>query len=498
MHKFKKSFGLFKQVLPLISLLLLFSCEKNYPPKIVKTEFVRQPGIGNTSFNLRVEASDPDLDQLTYLWESVLGEFTQSPDQSETVWEAPSSTTDREYTVRVTVSDGKAEVTDSLDILVQAITYGRISGFALYTGTRVPVPEALVSIDRKEAITDINGAFLIEGVRTGRQTLTAEKADFTMGSTEVLIKTGLVTANVNLTSEKYTGKLYGQITGNRTGEPKPFYKVIVLNPDDSESELTFISSGSGYYEVSWIPLGFRRIIVKDDVRIRMETLIYLDSPERQFNIQIPEPFLFKDTRDNREYQAVRIFGQIWMAENLAFIPRVSPPYDQGGIWVYGYSGTDVEAAKSTSNYAAYGCLYDWETAMSDDYGNGRDICPPGWHLPDDQDWKNLEQALGMDPIELDSVGWRFTGSLGRKLKFESGWDSDGNGTNSSGFAAMPAGYRAATGVFLGIFGYTNFWVASEYDTETAWRRYLYYNQLAIGRFNDFKTSGFSVRCMKNN
>jgi uncharacterized protein (TIGR02145 family) len=229
----------------------------------------------------------------------------------------------------------------------------------------------------------------------------------------------------------------------------------------------------------------------------METLVYLEAVEYQFNVAVPEPFRFNDTRDNHEYQAVRISSQIWMAENLAFLPRVAPTFNQGGIWVYGYSGFDPAAARLTENFAKYGCLYDWNTAVSDTMGNGRDICPPGWHLPDDQEWKSMEMALGMNPVELDSTGWRFSGDVGKKIKFEAGWDSDGNGSNSSSFSALAAGYRYATGGFLGMGGFATFWTSSEYDDESAYRRYLYYNQGAIGRFNDFRTSGFSVRCIKD-
>jgi uncharacterized protein (TIGR02145 family) len=103
----------------------------------------------------------------------------------------------------------------------------------------------------------------------------------------------------------------------------------------------------------------------------------------------------------------------------------------------------------------------------------------------------------MEAVELDSTGWRFTGDVGKKIKIETGWESDGNGSNSSSFSAIPAGYRYATGGFLGMGGFATFWTSTVYDKESSYRRYLYYNQNAIGRFNDFNTSGFSVRCVKD-
>ncbi len=475
---------------------MVISCEKNFPPRIVNTEFARQPGIGNNSFTVRVEATDAELDPLTYQWSAPEGTF-EDADRSEAIWTAPATATDKDYEVVIAVSDGKDQTFDTLLIPVVAVRFAKLSGVAQFTGCKLPVGGAIIRIDGKSDTTALDGTFEIDGVRVGRQKITAEKTDFTTGQTDIMIREGQNSAIVKLTSPKYTCRLYGTIFGNMSNAPKSFHTITVLNPDFTDSDLKFISGSDGSYEIAGIPFGLTRLIVRDDIRARMETIVFLEVPEYQFNVAVPEPFRFTDTRDNHEYQAVRISSQIWMAENLAYLPHVSPSFTQGGIWVYGFSGFDVATARLTENYPKYGCLYDWKTAVSDTMGNGRDICPPGWHLPDDGEWKSMEIALGMDPIELDSTGWRFSGDVGRKIKLESGWDSDGNGSNSSSFSAKAAGYRYATGGFLGMGGFATFWTASEYDNESAYRRYLYYNQGAIGRFNDFMTSGFSVRCVKD-
>jgi uncharacterized protein (TIGR02145 family) len=487
----------FVLLLPLLAVFILFSCEKNLPPRIIKTEFAREPGIGNYNFNVRVEASDPELNKLTYQWSAAKGTFTGPTDQTDALWVAPATTVDDTYQLFITVSDGDAETMDTLVIPVAALRFAKLTGFALFTGCKVPVGGAIITLDGKTDTTELDGSFGFDGVRVGRQTITAQKPDFTVGTTKLMVVEGINNALVNLTSSKYTCKLSGKITGNMTHNPKPYYKVTILNADFTDSQLSFISSADGDYEISGIPLGLARLIVRDDVRARMETLVYLETEERVFNIAVPEPFRFTDSRDNKEYEAVRISSKIWMAQNLAFIPHVSPSFDQGGIWVYGYSGFDPAAAKATENYTKYGCLYDWTTATATTHGNGRDICPSGWHLPDDDEWKSLELALGMEAVELDSTGWRFTGDVGKKIKIETGWESDGNGSNSSSFSAIPAGYRYATGGFLGMGGFATFWTSTVYDKESSYRRYLYYNQNAIGRFNDFNTSGFSVRCVKD-
>ncbi len=484
----------------MILLIGLLSCEKNYPPRIFNTEFARLPGIGSTSFVLSVEASDANHDPMTYLWEAEAGEFIEDPEQSETTWAGPQPDQDTEYLITVTVSDGKESTVATLTIPLAAPTFGRLTGFAFFTGTTVPIHEAIISIQGKTDTTDFEGQYEIDGVRSGRQTVFGTKTDFTKGETDLIIQEGINEANVYMSSPKNSTRLYGTCMGNNSLEPKANLEIIVLNPDKSDSDLRALSDLDGSYEIPLIPHGLRYIIVRDENSIRGETLVYLETEEYLFNVPIREPFSFTDNRDGRTYGAVRIGGQVWMAENLAYLPHVSPSIEQGGIWVYGYHGSDVNEAKATDNYSTYGCLYDWHTAMDDNHGNGKDICPDGWHLPTDDEWKSLELTMGMEYHELDSVGWRLTGDVGRKLKASLGWDVEGNGSNSSSFTALPGGNRTSAGAFAGVPGYANFWMASTWSEDElyGWRRYLFYNRDAIGRYSDFKTTGSSVRCVRDN
>ncbi|MCK5820709.1 MAG: hypothetical protein KAH17_02440 [Bacteroidales bacterium] len=473
------------------------SCEKNYAPKIYDKGFARTSGLNSTTFVLWIDAKDANQDEISYLWESATGEFEGSTEKNEATWVGPQSSSDTEYKIFITVSDGKDFLTDSLMLTIAAPTYGRLNGFAYFRDTKIPIFEAVVSMWGKSDSTNIKGEFEIDGIMAGRQTLSGSKEDFTANSVDMLMREGLNEANIHLTSTTHTTKLYGHLLGNITGEPKPYLTVIILNPDFSESDLRTTSDGSGYYELPYVPHGLRYIKVKDEASVKMETIMYVDTPDRLFNVPIKEPFEFTDERDNKSYKAVRIGGQIWMMENLAYLPKVSSATATKGMWVYGYYGNSAQEAKDTYNYKTYGCLYDWSTAVSDSFANGRDICPPGWHLPTDDEFTSLEWNLGMSPIEKDSTGWILSGDVGKKLKAADGWDADGNGTNSSSFTALPAGNRSTGKVFLGIVGYGTFWTASELDDEYAWRRYLYYNRDAIGRFTDFKSNGYSVRCVQN-
>ena len=99
---------------------------------------------------------------------------------------------------------------------------------------------------------------------------------------------------------------------------------------------------------------------------------------------------FTDARDGTHYDAVKIGNQVWMAENLKYLPSVVGPATGSETaayyYVYDYDGTDVMAAKATANYTTYGVLYNWPAAMN--------ACPTGWHLPSDAEWTELTDYLG--------------------------------------------------------------------------------------------------------
>lgn len=213
---------------------------------------------------------------------------------------------------------------------------------------------------------------------------------------------------------------------------------------------------------------------------------------QQINIVMEVPEMsgtFIDSRDGHEYKWVKIGEQIWMAENLAYLPSVSPPAEESGTepyyYVYGYNGTSVSEAKATDNYITYGVLYNWPAAKTN--------CPPGWHLPTDDEWKQLEMAIGMSQSEADKFGWRGTDE-GTKLKATSGWNNNGNGTDDFGFGALPGGFRdISNGNFHGVDYEGDWWSA----TETAWTRHLLYSASRVRRYSYFYENGFSVRCVKD-
>ena len=204
---------------------------------------------------------------------------------------------------------------------------------------------------------------------------------------------------------------------------------------------------------------------------------------------------FTDSRDGNHYNVIKIGNQIWMAEDLAYLPSVVGPGTGSNTtpyhYVYGYNGTSVSDAKATSNYQNYGVLYNWPAAMN--------ACSTGWHLPTDAEWKTLEMHLGMSQAEADGTDWRGTDE-GGKLK-ETGtthWYSPNEGaTNESGFTALPGGYRYTSGNFYRIVYSGTWWSATEGSTSTAWTRNVHYETSSVYRYDYLKELGFSVRCIRD-
>ncbi|MBW6497766.1 MAG: hypothetical protein K0B09_05225 [Bacteroidales bacterium] len=207
---------------------------------------------------------------------------------------------------------------------------------------------------------------------------------------------------------------------------------------------------------------------------------------------------FTDPRDEADYQTVTIGNQVWMAENLRYLPSVVGPeigsQTSPQYYVYGYDGTDVNAAKATANYTTYGVLYNWPAAMAGSASSTANpsgvqgVCPTGWHLPSDAEWIQLADNLGGESV------------AGGKLK-ETGtthWNSPNSGaTNETGFTALPDGYRRNVGTFTSIGDEGSWWTATEYDPSNPLYRFMSYDYNNLWSFNLLKQVGFSVRCVKN-
>jgi uncharacterized protein (TIGR02145 family) len=255
---------------------------------------------------------------------------------------------------------------------------------------------------------------------------------------------------------------------------------------------------------------------------------------------------FTDSRDGKVYKTVKIGNQVWMAENLAYLPRVvgpetgsGPYYDEDGYlhennrdnnyyYVNDYYGTDVAAAKATINYGTYGVLYNWNAAMF--------ACPPGWHLPNDEEWTQLATYLSNNGYNYDgSIGESgedvysiYCCKIAKSLASASGWlyssveGSPGNTDypeyrNKSGFSALPGGIRDNNGWFISVVESGSWWSSTSetekiyddddddyygnyYEIDSPYRAIVWnldYDFSNVVQLNEYKTQGLSVRCVKD-
>jgi uncharacterized protein (TIGR02145 family) len=227
---------------------------------------------------------------------------------------------------------------------------------------------------------------------------------------------------------------------------------------------------------------------------------------------------FTDARDGNVYKMVTIGNQIWMAENLRYLPSVVGPGTGSQTtpyyYVYGYNGTNVSAAKATDNYATYGVLYNWPAAMagasgSEDNPSGvQGVSPEGWHLPSHAEWEELENYLADNGYNFDGTIGGGRTKIAKSLASASRWESSttagavGNNDypgyrNKTGFTALPGGYRYNDGVFYSIGNTSFFWNATSVSSTFAYGRVMGKNITHVNMGGWFKDEAFSIRCVKD-
>jgi uncharacterized protein (TIGR02145 family) len=243
--------------------------------------------------------------------------------------------------------------------------------------------------------------------------------------------------------------------------------------------------------------------IPGDFSIQLRLSDHADSIAAIDSIRIPvidRPGTFTDLRDGHAYKWIKIGQQIWMAENLAYLPWVTSILgNPSGYYICGFSGTQSDA-KQSANYKKYGVLYGHESAER--------ACPAGWHLSTDAEWMTLEIFLGMAP----SVAVLFDRGDGDSKDVAMALMSDRlwTGTNSSGFNALPGGviyfaqrsgsnlegswYNSSdgrSGAYYSPAGSSNVY-RSIYAYDDYGRSFV-----GINRSEIKDIEGFSVRCVKN-
>ena len=192
------------------------------------------------------------------------------------------------------------------------------------------------------------------------------------------------------------------------------------------------------------------------------------------------------------FESVKIGNQIWMTNNLdiSTFRNGDSIHEARSVSEWRIARDEKKPAWCYYEYNAgyskrYGKLYNWY-AISDRRG----LAPRGWHIPGYKEWLELENYLG----GRDSTGV--------KMKSKEGWYKDGiwnpgNGTNESGFNALPGGYCTSNGSFGGLHEEAGFWTSGQVDKIYCRGRKLTTNSNYLSNFQDFKDNGHSIRCIKD-
>lgn len=198
--------------------------------------------------------------------------------------------------------------------------------------------------------------------------------------------------------------------------------------------------------------------------------------------------LSEDKRDNKKYKTVVIGDQTWMAENLNASTfrngdKIPMAKNEEDWWKASEEGKPIWSYYQfdSKNGNQYGKIYNWY-AVNDPRG----LSQEGWHIPSDQEWTIMENYLGGNE------------NAGKKLKSTENWNSDGNGTNESGFSAIPVtGFNLDGGFYFEHGSEGNWWTSTESNSDLAFLRSLSNENDQLFSNELYKSSGFSVRCVKD-
>jgi len=204
---------------------------------------------------------------------------------------------------------------------------------------------------------------------------------------------------------------------------------------------------------------------------------------------------FTDDRDGRIYRYVEIGGQYWMADNLNYGVKVNATSEMKlDDVVEKYCVGD-----DTLNCARWGGLYKWAEAMAlpnncNQYSctnkisatGHQGICPDGWNIPTPRDWRYLVTNVNADSTTISPL-----------LRNDTGWAQNQNGTNTSGFNALPVGNRNAKSQYVNNSTHAYWWTASELDHEYGEMQFLWGSKEGLYTSTSLKNdNGFSIRCFR--
>ena len=375
------------------------------------------------------------------------------------------------------LTQGKSIILSGTEVLHLAKTIAGLDPILDQNNTLLIYPNPTKDNTTIEFVSTATGKVNIELFDISGKGVVTEQATLPIGTNYFQISglgSGIFTVRISSQSYSYIGKI---VSNGTLGS-----KVKISYNGSSENPITAKKLKSANNEI------VMQYTTGDRLKItgtfgNYSTMV-MDVPTQSKTINFN--FITCTDYDGNNYPVVQIGTQLWMTENLK-----TTKYRNGDSisnvtdsvqWRNQTTGAYCNYKNDERNSTTYGRLYNWYSLK-----DSRNVCPTGWHVPNDAEWLTLTTFLG-------------TSNAGNKLK-ETGtthWQSGNAGTNESGFSALPGGrrdYNASWG-YLGSWGY--WWSMTEYNTDNANYLYMTYGRTDVSKSYTNKTLiGFSVRCIKD-
>jgi len=398
----------------------------------------------------------------------------------------------------------------------EIILHGDISGLVTDASNNEPVEAAYVKINatNDSTRTGSDGTFIFKNLPPGGYELKTSKFGYDTST----VSTTVVSAEAKNIS----------ILLNGFGIPSFSVNYLDFGFDSTSLSFTISNIGKGKFSYFLVESNDRILVSPNHGDITNETdtiTVTMDRTGLSENtlkeiievISNSNQVFTNDTihvflngvadSDGNFYKVVKIGTQTWMAENLNVGKMVylsAGQADNGIIEKYCYDNNKAYSE-------IYGGLYSWDEMMqyqpSDSglIGTTRGICPDGWHIPTEKEYRTLVIDLGGEISNWDIHGdAEFSAGVGNKLMEEGQehWGSGNDGTNESGFTALPAGHCVFDDSFYQKGTVGIFWTSTCRNNNPHVARsillYFEYPEQWMGIVSgDIHGGGGSVRCVKN-
>jgi uncharacterized protein (TIGR02145 family) len=211
-------------------------------------------------------------------------------------------------------------------------------------------------------------------------------------------------------------------------------------------------------------------------------------------------------QDGNTYDYLTYGDQVWTVENAEMVTyRDGTPIPE--VTATEWEGLTTGAWSYYNNDPTKPRLYNWYAVMgihdTDPNTPNKEFAPEGWHVPTDAEWTTLENYLIANGYNYDQTTTE--NKIAKAMASTTGWSTSTNTgavgndqslNNSSGFNAFPEGARYDDG--SQNEGYSAiFWSSTEFNTNNAWFRDLYFNLSYLNRYYYNKRNGFSVRFVRD-